>query len=67
MTLWLHKSFCNRIGNGTWTNDGITTDVAEDVIEGNTTMVQCTSTHLTSFAVLVSVARGLEVLLLKLS
>ena len=34
---------------------------AVHVIEGNTTTVQCTSTHLTSFAVLVSVAKGLEV------
>jgi hypothetical protein len=33
-----------------------------DVTDGNTTTVQCTSTHLTSFAVLVSVAREIEVL-----
>ena len=30
-------------------------------IAGNYTSVQCTSTHLTSFAVLVDVAGGLEV------
>ena len=50
----------HRIGNGSWTNDGVMTN-AVDVIDGNTTTVQCTSTHLTSFAVLVSVAEGLEV------
>ena len=50
----------HRIGNGSWTNDGVMTS-GVDAIDGNTTMIQCTSTHLTSFAVLVSVAKGLEV------
>ena len=48
-----------RIGNGSWVTAGVMTDYV-DVTEGNITSVQCTSTHLTSFAVLVSVA-GLEV------
>ena len=43
------------------------TDSVDVTEEGNATTVQCTSTHLTSFAVLVSVAEGLEVLWSKLS
>ena len=55
--------FCNSIGNGSWVTAGVTTN---DVTTRNTktdsvTKVQCTSTHLTSFAVLVDVAGGLEV------
>ena len=50
-----------RVGNGSWVSEGVhtvesTTDCGEQV-----TTVQCTSTHLTSFAVLVDVAGGLKV------
>ena len=44
-------SFPKRIGNGAWSRDGVTTTF-QKVQEGNNTMVQCNSTHLTSFAVL---------------
>ena len=47
------------IGNGSWVIAGVTTI---DVINsGNQTAIQCTSNHLTSFAVLVDVAGGLAV------
>lgn len=39
---------------------GVTTD--DLTTAGNYTTLQCASTHLTSFAVLVDVARGLEVI-----
>ena len=45
---------CIRIGSGGWSTEGVTTvEVTQD---GNDTVVQCSSTHLTSFAVLVNVA-----------
>lgn len=48
-----------RIGNGSWATAGVTTDDIR--IIGNLTNVQCSSTHLTSFAVLVDVTGGLRV------
>ena len=40
-----------RVGNGAWSFEGLQrTDT-----DGNDTMVQCISTHLTSFAILVNV------------
>ena len=48
------------VGSGSWVTDGIsTTDNTTKV--GNVTSVHCLSTHLTSFAVLVDVAGGLQV------
>ena len=47
------------VGNGSWVVSGVTTN--RQTTSGNSTNVQCTSTHLTSFAVLVDVAGGLEV------
>ena len=47
------------MGSGGWSSDGI--QVISAVTKGNTTTVVCSSTHLTSFAVLVDVAGGLEV------
>ena len=49
---------CLRIGSGGWSTEGVTT--VRVTQEGNNTVVQCNSTHLTSFAVLVNVA-GAEV------
>ena len=48
-----------RIGNGSWATSGVKTD--EIRIVENLTTVQCSSTHLTSFAVLVDVTGGLRV------
>ena len=47
------------IGNGSWATFGVTTDVIKTF--GNLTTVQCSSAHLTSFAVLVDVTGGLRV------
>ena len=47
------------VGHGGWASDGIATSGIKT--EGNVTSVQCLSTHLTSFAVLVDVAGGLQV------
>ena len=48
-----------RIGSGSWATAGVAT---EDIrVIGNLTAVQCSSEHLTSFAVLVDVAGGLKV------
>ena len=48
-----------RIGSGRWATAGVAT---EDIrVVGNVTTVQCSSAHLTSFAVLVDVAGGLRV------
>ena len=48
-----------RLGNGNWATSGVTTDDIRTV--GNLTTVQCSSAHLTSFAVLVDVTGGLSV------
>ena len=48
-----------RIGNGSWATAGVTTNYMR--IAGNLTTVQCSSAHLTSFAVLVDVTGGLKV------
>ena len=49
----------NRIGSGSWATAGV---AMEDIrVIGNLTAVQCSSAHLTSFAVLVDVAGGLRV------
>ena len=47
------------VGSGSWVTDGIST--TRNMTVGNVTSVQCQSTHLTSFAVLVDVAGGLQV------
>ena len=47
------------IGDGSWEISGVTTNSLST--SGNYTTLQCSSTHLTSFAVLVDVAGGLEV------
>ena len=52
-------SFVCSIGSGSWVTDGIRT--TDNMTVGNVTSVQCQSTHLTSFAVLVDVAGGLQV------
>jgi len=49
----------NRAGHGSWESDGIS--IGNNMTDGNTTKVQCLSMHLTSFAVLVDVAGGLQV------
>lgn len=51
--------FVCSIGSGSWITDGIT--ITSNLTVGNVTSVQCHSTHLTSFAVLVDVAGGLQV------
>ena len=60
---WVNeKVFCiflHRVGSGSWVTDGIRT--TNSTMVGNVTSVQCLSTHLTSFAVLVDVAGGLQV------
>ena len=58
-TLCLKWFFSHSVGYGNWELDG---EIASDIkTEGNVTTVQCMSTHLTSFAVLVDVAGGLQV------
>ena len=47
------------VGDGGWSSEGI--KVISNITRGNFTTVLCNSTHLTSFAVLVDVAGGLEV------
>ena len=45
------NTLTQRVGNGAWSFEGLQrTDTV-----GNDTMVQCISTHLTSFAILVNV------------
>jgi hypothetical protein len=51
-------NFSNPVGRGGWSSEGV--QVISNTTRGNVTRVQCTSTHLTSFAVLVDVAGGLE-------
>ena len=51
--------FLHSVGSGSWVTDGIRT--TNSTMVGNVTSVQCQSTHLTSFAVLVDVAGGLQV------
>ena len=57
---------CNScsIGNGSWITDGVVTKnfITRKTERGKVTTVQCSANHLTSFAVLVDVAGGLEVL-----
>ena len=49
----------SRLKNGSWSNAGVLTS---SISNGNGTVsISCTSTHLTSFAVLVDVAGGLQV------
>ena len=47
-----------RIGSGGWSTEGVARVTVSQ--SGNSTVVQCNSTHLTSFAVLVNVA-GVQV------
>ena len=49
----------HRVGSGGWSSEGI--QVISSVTGDNVTTVVFNSTHLTSFAVLVDVAGGLEV------
>ncbi len=53
--------YIDRVGSGGWVSDGVST-VGNDTDESTTT-VQCSSTHLTSFAVLVDIGDGLKVCL----
>ena len=49
----------HSVGNGSWVIAGVTT--TDVTTSGNLTAIRCSSTHLTSFAVLVDVAGGLAV------
>ena len=49
----------HRIGSGSWATAGVTTDDIRTT--GSFSTVQCSSAHLTSFAVLVDVTGGLRV------
>ena len=49
------------VGNGSWVREGVTTVNSTTNCGQSVTTVQCASTHLTSFAVLVDVAGGLRV------
>ena len=51
--------FWHSVGYGNWELDGETAN--NITTEGDATTVQCLSTHLTSFTVLVDVAGGLQV------
>ena len=51
--------FQYSVGKGGWVNNGVRT--VSNSSTGALTRVQCASTHLTSFAVLVDVAGGLRV------
>ena len=55
-TLYLCCVF--RVGSGGWSTEGLARVTVSQ--SGNSTVVQCNSTHLTSFAVLVNVA-GVQV------
>jgi len=57
----VYWNFSEPVGHGSWESDGIS--IGSNRTDGNTTTVQCLSTHLTSFAVLVDVAGGLRVCL----
>ena len=59
---WINKSilyFLHSVGSGSWVTEGVRT--TNSTMVGNVTSVRCLSTHLTSFAVLVDVAGGLQV------
>ena len=49
-----------RVGEGYWAFDGVTMTSMEDTEDGMM-MVNCSATHLTSFAVLVDVSGSLSV------
>ena len=51
----------HSVGNGSWVREGVTTVNSTTDCGQSVTTVQCASTHLTSFAVLVDVAGGLRV------
>ena len=51
--------YTHSVGRSRWSSEGI--QVISNVTRGNITTVLCNSTHLTSFAVLVDAAGGLEV------
>ena len=53
------KHCTHSVGSGGWSSEGVR--VISNITRGNVTTVLCNSTHLTSFAVLVDVAGGLEV------
>ena len=53
------KHCTHSVGSGGWSSEGV--QVISNITIGNITTVLCNSTHLTSFAVLVDVAGGLEV------
>ncbi len=55
-----------RVGNGSWVSEGVRTVESTTNCGERVTTVQCASTHLTSFAVLVDVAGGLRVSTLRL-
>ena len=63
LPLFLLISLCllneQSVGNGSWVVAGVTT--TDVTTSGNQTAIRCSSTHLTSFAVLVDVAGGLAV------
>ena len=46
--------FFIRVGNGSWAFDGL--EIVSSTTEDGMTTVNCTSTHLSSFAVLVDVS-----------
>ena len=50
---------CYSVGEGSWVTEGVTTNNTKQT--DSVTTVRCSSTHLTSFAVLVDVAGGLQV------
>ncbi len=54
-----YSSNSDRIGSGSWSVKGLETDGVTS--KGSMTTVRCSSTHLTSFAVLVSVGTTREV------
>ena len=54
LSCWMYS-----VGSGSWVTDGVRT--TNNTMVRNVTSVQCLSTHLTSFAVLVDVAGGLQV------
>ena len=49
----------HRVGSGGWSSEGV--QVISNETIGELTTVQCSSTHLASFAVLLDVSGGLEV------
>lgn len=55
-----HAYTCCSVGSGTWKGEGLTMMKKEVSLDGSKVTIYCSSTHLTSFAILVDVSGTLD-------